>query len=858
MYKSLIALAFLLLGVNFAAPALTLIYNQSFTSGVTPTTQCTAWNTFRSTLLATYTYRSVTFSGSLDVPGITCSDPTVTTAVANALRTGTPYTGSFTVGSTTHSIVVGLGCGSGCSSTAVEFYIDVSTTCTCLATAASHDLRPDIGNLNWGGIGTICSAPTQTLIVTFVTGPPPPTFSTDTVFCAGTTIYDTAFSTVSSPAYSWSGPGGFTATTQWIAIPATVAASGVYSCTVTDATGSSTPGLDTIDVVALPTITLGASPSVCYGSSFGSLVYTSTVSSPTTYNINYDFTALSAGFTNITGAAMTSSPITVFVPSAVPVGIYNATITVSNAHCTGPSSAFTVSVNPVPDSITGVTNICTGSIVTLHDVSAGYYWTSSDVAVATIDTTYGIVTAHTVGATVISYTDRSSGCAAVTVVNVVGITGPTSVCATDSVALSTTSTGGTWSSGNIAIATVGTGGMVTGRGTGVVNISYTLGSGCIASWVMTVNPLALIVGRDSVCIGSIRNLTDIVGGGTWTSTFPLIASVMADSGKVSGLSVGLTTISYTLPVTGCMTTVNFNVVGYPVATTGSTRACPGTSTTLHDASTGGVWTSADPSMATVVPGTGVVTGVRPDTVDIIYTLNPGCSISTRVTINPLPQPITGNSVMCPYTTDTLHDATRGGLWTTITPTVATLDTGILTGITGGLAVVSYTLPTTCAVVKIVTVGIAPAPIITYYNGALYVNGTYASYQWYDSLAGEIHGATSPSIAAANEEYYYVVVTDSAGCVGTSSLFHFNFAMEGVANVSNNTAVNIYPNPTNGMLYIDAPVKVRAVISSIEGKKEIDVTDAKQVNIATLANGMYFVTLYDDNDNVIAVCKVVKQ
>ena len=857
MYKSLIALAFLLLGVNFAAPALTLIYNQSFTSGVTPTTQCTAWNTFRSTLLSTYTYRSVTFSGSLDVPGITCSDPTVTTAVANALRTGSTYTGTFTVGSTTHSIGVGLGCGSGCSSTAVEFYIDVSGTCTCLATAASHDLRPDIGNLNWGGIGTICSAPTQTLIVTFVTGPPPPTFSRDTVFCAGTTIYDTAYNTATSPTYSWTGPGGFTATTQWIAIPATPAASGVYSCTVTDATGTSAPGLDTIDVVPLPTLTLGANPSVCYGSSFGSLVYTSPVSSPTLYNITYDFTALAAGFTNITGAAITSSPIAVFVPSTVPVGVYNATITLSNAHCSGPGSHFTVSVNPVPDSITGVTNICTGSIVTLHDVSAGYNWTSSNTAVATIDGTYGVVTAHTIGATIISYTDPSSGCAAVTEVNVVGITGATSVCATDSVMLTATGPG-TWSSGTPALATVGSTGFVTGRSTGVATISYTLGSGCIATWVMTVNPLALIVGRDSVCIGSTRNLTDIVGGGTWTTTFPLIASVVADSGKVTGLSVGLTTISYTLPVTGCMTTVDFNVVGYPVATTGSPRACPGTSTTLHDASTGGVWTSYDPSIATVIPGTGVVTGVRADTVDIFYTLDPGCSISTRVTINPLPEPITGNSVMCPYTTDTLHDATRSGRWTTTTPAVAALDTGILTGITGGLAVVSYTLPTSCAVVKIVTVGVAPAPIITYYNGTLYVSGTYATYQWYDSLAGEIHGATSPSIAAANEEYYYVVVTDSAGCVGTSSLFHFNFAMEGVANVSNNTAVNIYPNPTNGMLYIDAPVKVRAVISSIEGKKEIDVTDAKQVNMATLANGMYFVTLYDDNDNVIAVRKVVKQ
>ena len=684
-----------------------------------------------------------------------------------------------------------------------------------------------------------------------------PTVRGDSLLCVGGTITLTASSTEPSPTYSWSGPASYSATGATISLPATLASAGVYSCTVTSGGVTSPATTDTIRVQPQPSITLGANPSVCYGSSFGSLAYTATVSSPTTYSITYSSAALSAGFVNVTSAALPSSPITVVVPSSAPVGTYNATITVSNALCSGPSTPFTVSVNPVPDSITGVTNICTGSIVTLHDVTAGYNWTSTNPAVATIDGTYGVVTAHTVGATIISYTDPSSGCAATTIVNVVGITGATSVCATDSVMLTATGPG-TWSSGTPALATVGSTGFVTGRSTGVATISYTLGSGCIATWVMTVNPLALIVGRDSVCVGSTRNLTDIVGGGTWTSTFPLIASVVADSGKVSGLSVGLTTISYTLPVTGCMTTVNFNVVGYPVATTGSPRACPGTSTTLHDASTGGVWTSSDPSMATVVPGTGVVTGIRPDTVDIIYTLNPGCSIATRVTINPLPEPITGNSVMCPYTTDTLHDATRGGTWTTTTPSVATLDTGILTGITGGLAVVSYTLPTTCAVVKIVTVGIAPAPIVTYYNGALYVNGTYASYQWYDSLAGEIHGATSPTIAAANEEYYYVIVTDSNGCTGTSALFHFNYAMEGVTNVANNTAVNIYPNPANSMLYIDAPVKVRAVISSIEGKKEIDVTDAKQINISALSNGMYFVTLYDDNGTAIAVRKVVKQ
>ena len=859
IYKSLTASLLVLFAFGFTAPAQTLVYNQSFISGATPTTQCTAWTTFCSTLLGTYSYLSFKVSGSVNPTGITCTNPVVTLAVANALRTGVYYSGSFTVGTTPHTVIVSPGCGSGCGGgggRVIELIID-ATTCTCAGTG-TYTVRPAINNSNWGGINSSCSSPSQTLIVTFVAGPDAPTITGHSVYCAGETILDTAHSTsVLSPTYSWSGPSGFTATTAYISIPATISASGVYSCTVTDATGTSSATLDTITVVPLPTITPVTGPHVCYGSSFGSLTYTAT-GTPLTYSIAYDAAAHTAGFTDVTGAAITASPLTVFVPSTVPVGTYNATITLTNRHCTGPSASFVVTVNPVPAPITGVTNICTGSTITLYDASAGYTWSSTYPGVATIDATTGIVVGRTIGATTISYTDPSNGCAATAIVNVVGITGPNSVCATDSIYLSATSPLGTWSSGNTAIATVGTSGIVTGIGTGAVNISYTLGTGCIASWLVTVNPLALIAGRDSVCVGSVRNLTDIVGGGTWTTTFPLIASVVADSGKVTGRSIGTTTISYTLPVTGCMTTVVFNVVGYPAAITGTTRACPNSSTTLHDATGGGVWTSSDPSVATIVPTSGVLTGVNVDTVDVMYTTNPGCAVKTRVTINPLPAPITGNSVMCPGTTDTLHDATRGGLWSSITPTVATSDTGILTGITGGIAVISYTLPTGCARVAYVTVDVAPAPIVTYYTGALYVDNIYSSYQWYDSLAGLITGATSPSIAAANDEYYYVVVTDSNGCKGTSALYHFNSSMEGVNNVTNSPAVNIYPNPTTGVLYIDAPVKVRAVITSIEGTKEIDIADAKEVNIAKLANGLYFITLYDNSGNTIAVRKITKQ
>ena len=88
IYKSLTASLLVLFAFGFTAPAQTLVYNQSFISGATPTTQCTAWTTFCSTLLGTYSYLSFKVSGSVNPTGITCTNPVVTLAVANALRTG--------------------------------------------------------------------------------------------------------------------------------------------------------------------------------------------------------------------------------------------------------------------------------------------------------------------------------------------------------------------------------------------------------------------------------------------------------------------------------------------------------------------------------------------------------------------------------------------------------------------------------------------------------------------------------------------------------------------------------------------------------------------------------------------------
>jgi len=53
------------------------------------------------------------------------------------------------------------------------------------------------------------------------------------------------------------------------------------------------------------------------------------------------------------------------------------------------------------------------------------------------------------------------------------------------------------------------------------------------------------------------------------------------------------------------------------------------------------------------------------------------------------------------------------------------------------------------------------------------------------------------------------------------------------------------------------MKIRAVISSIDGRSIMDISDAKDINIANLADGVYMIVVYDHNGEKIKTEKLVK-
>ncbi len=425
--------------------------------------------------------------------------------------------------------------------------------------------------------------------------------------------------------------------------------------------------------------------------------------------------------------------------SGTVTGVSGGTATISY---TVSESVFTtvVTVNPLPvaGTISGLSSVCALSSIPLTDASSGGTWTSSATTYATVGST-GIVTGVSAGSSTISYT-VVNGCGSVTATYAITvnplpvagtISGLSSVCALSSIPLTDASSGGTWTSSATSYATVGSTGIVTGVSAGSSTISYTVVNGCgsvTATYAITVNPLPVagtISGLSSVCALSSIPLTDASSGGTWTSSATTYATV-GSTGIVVGVSAGTSTISYTV-VNGCgsvTATYAITVNPLPVAGTisGLSSVCALSNIPLTDASPGGTWTSSATSYATV-GSTGIVTGVSAGTSIISYTVANGCGSVTAthaVTVNPLPVAgtISGLSSVCTLSSISLTDASSGGTWTSSAISYATVgSTGIVTGVSAGTSIISYTVTNGCgSVTATYTVTVDPLPDAGIING----------------------------------------------------------------------------------------------------------------------------------------------
>lgn len=398
--------------------------------------------------------------------------------------------------------------------------------------------------------------------------------------------------------------------------------------------------------------------------------------------------------------------------SSVSAGTSDITYTMP----TGCKVTAVLTVNPSPVVISGPTVVCEGLFTTLTDGTPGGTWSTSN-ANTSVGSGSGVVNGITAGTSIITYT-LPNGCIATApyTVNPVpaAISGLASGCTGLSINLSDATPGGVWSSGSPSVASVGSSsGVVTGGLPGMATITYQLPTTCITTIVVTVNPSPLaIVGSNTVCEGANTTLTDPAFGGTWASSAPGIGSIGVSSGILSGVLAGTATITYTIPIGGCTATMTITVNPVPLPVNGPGTVCAGSSITLTDATPGGTWSSSVPATASVGSATGIVTGVTSGNISITYTIGTGCFITAPVTVDPLPSIIFGTTYVCVGLTTSLSDLSPGGTWSSSLPGIASVGSGsgLVTGVSPGSALISYTLPTGCYKTAPMTVNAPPTAI----------------------------------------------------------------------------------------------------------------------------------------------------
>ncbi|MCW3120972.1 MAG: hypothetical protein JWQ38_464 [Flavipsychrobacter sp.] len=414
------------------------------------------------------------------------------------------------------------------------------------------------------------------------------------------------------------------------------------------------------------------------------------------------------------GGIWTSSISTVATvnTSGVVTSVSVGTTTISYALAGYCPAAKTITVNPVPSVITGPSSVCKGSTIVLSDSISGGVWSSYDTSIVTVTST-GIVTGVKVGATFVSYT-LPGGCYKIITITVYPSPGPISglsnVCVGSTIALSDVSTSGsTWSSSNTAVATVDLLGIVTGVSPGTATITFEIAHGCTATKTITVNPLpANITGIFVICKGQTTVLADASPGGSWTSSNTIVS---VSGGSITGTYAGSSVITYTLP-TGCYKTATVTVNPPPAPITGPVVVCLGLTSTLSDATPGGIWSSSS-TVATVGATTGIVTGIALGTATITYALGTtGCYSTYAITVIPSPIFDSPHTMICEGDSTFITGYYPGGTWSSSDITVASVgsSTGFVLGVSGGTATITYAYTSGCYATVTVTINPKPAPI----------------------------------------------------------------------------------------------------------------------------------------------------
>ena len=307
-----------------------------------------------------------------------------------------------------------------------------------------------------------------------------------------------------------------------------------FTITITDGVGcTKTVTGKYVCPCSKPTITLNATPTeVCLGATTTSFAYTATTNSPDKYSITWIGAAITDGFVDISDVNLSTSPISVNIPSAATAQTYSGSLTVKNSTtgCTSTPQNISFVINGKPTVTPTPNEVCFGLTTTSFAYSG----------ITNSPNKYSITWNSTALAD-----------------NFVNISDAALSTSPISVNIPTTAKALTYI-GSITVKN-----STTGCSSSAQNISFVI-NGNPTITIPTTIPIPatfILEGKDSIL--SVSGGSGTGGAIAWKSSSPANATVVGlgvanQTAKVSGVLLGNTDIIYT-DSKGCDDTVNIAI-----------------------------------------------------------------------------------------------------------------------------------------------------------------------------------------------------------------------------------------------------------------------------------------------------------
>ena len=374
---------------------------------------------------------------------------------------------------------------------------------------------------------------------------------------------------------------------------------------------------------------------------------------------------------------------------------------------------------------------------------------------------------------------------------------------------------------------------------------------------------------NGICDGSA---TASVSGGTPPYTYYWDTNPVQNTATISGVCAG--TYNYSIAdATGCTSTGSItitepNSINITASTTNASCGASDGSATASCSGGSSPYTYQwdDPGNQNSSSANGLAAGVYTVTV----TDANGCSNTSSVSVNNVGAPtLSVNSI------DVLCNGNSDGQ-ATVVPTGGTgpyniswsngQTTSTATNLSAGTYSVMVTDANNCAVSEFVTINEPPALTLS----MAYINVSSASASDGQASANASGGTppymyawtpggqTSAVATGLSIETYNVIVTDANGCTSNGSIYVDLIPM-GIDKPSLEDLISIYPNPTNGNIFITADLSINDLIGieiyDITGKSISSINinknrlDKYSIDLSNQSNGLYFIVISSDNEQI---------